>query len=105
MAFSPRARAAMRIVVTHPQVPFAHGGAEVLAEPGFAVACDDRLSALAPDEAALLTFLARLVGARCALEVGTFTGYGAISIARGLADGGRLTLGEVTGTIHPSRRR
>jgi caffeoyl-CoA O-methyltransferase len=44
-----------------------------------------------PDEAALLTFLARLVGARRALEVGTFTGYGAISIARGLADGGRLT--------------
>jgi caffeoyl-CoA O-methyltransferase len=44
-----------------------------------------------PDEAALLTMLARLVGARRALEVGTFTGYGAISIARGLADGGTLT--------------
>jgi caffeoyl-CoA O-methyltransferase len=44
-----------------------------------------------PDEAALLTMLARLVGARRALELGTFTGYGAISIARGLADGGRLT--------------
>jgi caffeoyl-CoA O-methyltransferase len=48
-----------------------------------------------PDEAALLTMLARLVGARRALEVGTFTGYGAISIARGLADGGRLTCLEV----------
>jgi caffeoyl-CoA O-methyltransferase len=44
-----------------------------------------------PDEAALLTMLARLTGARKALEVGTFTGYGAICIARGLADGGRLT--------------
>jgi caffeoyl-CoA O-methyltransferase len=44
-----------------------------------------------PDEAALLTMLARLTGARRALELGTFTGYGAISIARGLADGGRLT--------------
>jgi len=44
-----------------------------------------------PDEAALLTMLARLIGARRALEVGTFTGYGAISIARGLADDGRLT--------------
>jgi caffeoyl-CoA O-methyltransferase len=43
-----------------------------------------------PDEAALLTMLARLVGARSAVEVGTFTGYGAISIARGLAAGGRL---------------
>jgi caffeoyl-CoA O-methyltransferase len=47
--------------------------------------------ATTPDEAALLTLLARLVGARRALEVGTFTGYGAISIARGLAAGGRLT--------------
>jgi caffeoyl-CoA O-methyltransferase len=47
--------------------------------------------ATTPDEAALLTLLARLVGARRALELGTFTGYGAISIARGLADDGRLT--------------
>ncbi len=51
--------------------------------------------AATPDEAALLTLLARLVGARRALEVGTFTGYGAISIARGLAAGGRLTCLEV----------
>ena len=49
-----------------------------------------------PDEAALLTMLARLVGARSALEIGTFTGYGAISIARGLVDGGRLTCLEVS---------
>jgi caffeoyl-CoA O-methyltransferase len=51
--------------------------------------------ATAPDEAALLTMLAQLVGARRALELGTFTGYGAISIARGLADGGRLTCVEL----------
>ena len=44
-----------------------------------------------PDEGALLTMLAKLVGARRALEVGTFVGYGAISIARGLVEGGRLT--------------
>ena len=31
------------------------------------------------------------LGAREALEVGTFTGYSAICIARGLRDGGRLT--------------
>jgi caffeoyl-CoA O-methyltransferase len=47
--------------------------------------------ATTPDEAALLTMLARLIGSRHALEVGTFTGYGAISIARGLREGGRLT--------------
>jgi caffeoyl-CoA O-methyltransferase len=52
--------------------------------------------ATTPDEAALLTMLARLVGARSALEIGTFTGYGAISIARGLAEGGRLTCLEVS---------
>ena len=54
------------------------------------------MMATTPDEAALLTMLARLVGARNALEIGTFTGYGAISIARGLADGGRLTCLEVS---------
>jgi caffeoyl-CoA O-methyltransferase len=52
--------------------------------------------ATTPDEAALLTMLARLTGARRALEIGTFTGYGAISIARGLGDGGSLTCLEVS---------
>src|SRR3954447_431091 len=47
------------------------------------------------DAGALLTILARLVGARTAIEIGTFTGYGAIRIARGLAPGGRLTCLEV----------
>ena len=46
---------------------------------------------VAPDQGALLEFLVRLVGAKDALEVGTFTGYSAICIARGLAEGGRLT--------------
>jgi caffeoyl-CoA O-methyltransferase len=48
-----------------------------------------------PDQAALLTFLGRMLGATTALEVGTFTGYGAICLARGLAPGGRLTCFEV----------
>jgi caffeoyl-CoA O-methyltransferase len=52
--------------------------------------------ATTPDEAALLAMLARLIGARRALEVGTFTGYGAVSIARGLAEGGSLTCLEVS---------
>lgn len=42
------------------------------------------------DEGALLTMLTRLVGARRAVEVGVFTGYSSLCIARGLADGGRL---------------
>jgi caffeoyl-CoA O-methyltransferase len=46
---------------------------------------------ITPDEGALLTMLARLTGAKDALEVGTFTGYSAICIGRGLAPGGTLT--------------
>jgi caffeoyl-CoA O-methyltransferase len=45
---------------------------------------------IAPEQAPFLTFLTRLVGVRTAVEVGTFTGLSALSIARGLADGGRL---------------
>jgi caffeoyl-CoA O-methyltransferase len=49
-----------------------------------------------PDQAKLLTLLARLSGARNAIEIGTFTGYGAICIARGLPADGRLTIFEVS---------
>jgi predicted O-methyltransferase YrrM len=42
------------------------------------------------DQGALLTLLTALIGARSAIEVGTFTGYSAICIARGLPPGGRL---------------
>ena len=40
---------------------------------------------VAPEQGALIEFLVRLIGAKDALEVGTFTGYSAICIARGLA--------------------
>src|SRR5215218_10251373 len=42
------------------------------------------------DQGALLELLVRLIGANEALEVGTFTGYSAICIARGLPDTGKL---------------
>ncbi len=45
---------------------------------------------MSADQGALMTMLVRLSGASRALEIGTFTGYGAICIARGLADGGSL---------------
>ncbi|HEX5781914.1 MAG TPA: class I SAM-dependent methyltransferase [Solirubrobacteraceae bacterium] len=63
------------------------------------------MMATTPDEAAFLTMLARLVGARNALEIGTFTGYGAISIARGLAEGGSLTCLEVSDEYAEIARR
>jgi caffeoyl-CoA O-methyltransferase len=46
---------------------------------------------ITPDQGALLTVLAHVTQATDALELGTFTGYSAICIARGLAPGGRLT--------------
>lgn len=49
----------------------------------------------APEQGALLTLLVRSIGARRAIEVGTFTGYGAICIARGLAEDGTLVCCEI----------
>jgi caffeoyl-CoA O-methyltransferase len=45
---------------------------------------------VAPEQGAFLTWLTRALGVRRAVEVGTFTGYSALCIARGLAPGGRL---------------
>ena len=51
---------------------------------------------IAPEQGAFMTLLTRLVGARHAVEVGTFTGYSAISIARGLPDDGSLLCCDVS---------
>jgi caffeoyl-CoA O-methyltransferase len=45
---------------------------------------------IAGDQAAFITILVAVIGAEHALEVGTFLGYGAIAIARGLRDEGSL---------------
>ncbi|MDX6249056.1 MAG: caffeoyl-CoA O-methyltransferase [Kribbellaceae bacterium] len=42
------------------------------------------------DQAALITLLTRLTAARRAVEIGTFTGFSALAIARGLPDDGQL---------------
>jgi predicted O-methyltransferase YrrM len=42
------------------------------------------------DQGALLGFLARLIGARRALEIGTYTGYSALAVAAALPANGRL---------------
>jgi caffeoyl-CoA O-methyltransferase len=51
---------------------------------------------ISPEQGAFMTLFTRLVGARRAIEVGTFTGYSALCIARGLVDGGRLTCCDVS---------
>jgi caffeoyl-CoA O-methyltransferase len=48
------------------------------------------------DQGALLSILTNLAGARFAVEVGTFTGYSSICIARGLQPGGRLLCCDVS---------
>ena len=51
---------------------------------------------VAPEQGALLTLLTAAIGATSAVEVGTFTGYSALCIARGLASGGRLLACDVS---------
>jgi caffeoyl-CoA O-methyltransferase len=51
---------------------------------------------IGPDEGQLLTLFARLVGAGRAVEVGTFTGYSSLCIARGLAVDGTLLCCDVS---------
>jgi caffeoyl-CoA O-methyltransferase len=48
------------------------------------------------DQGALLALLARLVGARLAIEIGTFTGYSALAIASALPAGGKLICCDVS---------
>jgi caffeoyl-CoA O-methyltransferase len=57
------------------------------------------------DQAALLTFLTRLVNARQAVEIGTFTGLSALAIARGLAEGGRLICFDISEDFTSIARR
>jgi predicted O-methyltransferase YrrM len=51
---------------------------------------------VSPEQGAFLTLLTRLIGARSAVEVGTFTGYSALCIARGLPADGHLLCCDVS---------
>jgi caffeoyl-CoA O-methyltransferase len=51
---------------------------------------------ISADQGSLLTLLTRVAGGRQAIEVGTFTGYSAICIARGLQRDGRLLCCDVS---------
>jgi caffeoyl-CoA O-methyltransferase len=62
-----------------------------------AASLPDQLSMqITQDEGELLAMLARLVGARYAVEVGVFTGYSAICVARALPADGRLLACDVS---------
>jgi caffeoyl-CoA O-methyltransferase len=60
---------------------------------------------ISPDIGVLLTMLTRLTGGRSAVEVGTFTGYSSLAIARGLEPGGRLVCFDISEEYTSTARR
>ncbi|MER7590714.1 O-methyltransferase [Micromonospora sp. NPDC127501] len=67
-----------------------------LAEETRSVLPEHATMQVAPEQAAFLTFLTRLLDVRQAVEVGTFTGLSSLAIARGLPEGGRLTCFDIS---------
>ena len=60
-------------------------------------ALGDQAGMMVPaEQAALLTLLAATLGARTAVDVGTFTGLSALALARGLAPGGKVITCDVS---------
>jgi caffeoyl-CoA O-methyltransferase len=57
---------------------------------------DISIMQIAPEQGAFMTLLTRILGARHAIEIGTFTGYSALCLARGLADDGELICCDVS---------
>jgi caffeoyl-CoA O-methyltransferase len=51
---------------------------------------------ISPLQGAFMELFVRAMGARRAVEVGTFTGYSALSVARGLPDDGRMLCCDVS---------
>jgi caffeoyl-CoA O-methyltransferase len=51
---------------------------------------------IGPDQGQFMTLLAKAIGAKKILEVGTFTGYSALCLARALPDGGELVACDVS---------
>jgi caffeoyl-CoA O-methyltransferase len=66
---------------------------------------DIAIMQIAPEQGAFMTLLVRAMGARRALELGTFTGYSAICVARGLAEDGTLVTCDISGEWTEIARR
>jgi caffeoyl-CoA O-methyltransferase len=66
---------------------------------------DIAIMQIAPEQGAFMTLLVRAMGARRALELGTFTGYSAICIARGLGEHGTLVTCDISGEWTEIARR
>ncbi len=57
---------------------------------------DASVMQIGPDQGTFMTILATLLEPRFAVEVGTFTGYSALSVAKALPPGGRLLCCDVS---------
>jgi predicted O-methyltransferase YrrM len=66
---------------------------------------DIAIMQISPEQGAFMTLLAKAIGARRALELGTFTGYSAICVARGLSEGGELVTCDLNGDWTEIARR
>lgn len=53
---------------------------------------------IAPEQGTFLTMLAKILDARLIVEVGTFTGYSSVCLARGLTPSGRLICCDISET-------
>jgi caffeoyl-CoA O-methyltransferase len=60
---------------------------------------------VAPEQAAFMTMVARLTGARYAVEVGTFTGLSSIAVMRGMGPEGRMLCCDVSEEFTAIARR
>ncbi len=60
---------------------------------------------IGPDQAALMALLVRLINARNVIEIGTFTGYSALAMARALPADGRIVCCDLSDTWTGLARR
>ncbi|WP_411835772.1 class I SAM-dependent methyltransferase [Pseudomonas chlororaphis subsp. aurantiaca] len=60
---------------------------------------------VAPEQGQFLVLLVKLIGARRVLEVGTFTGYSALSMAAALPDDGQLICCDIPGDYNATALR
>jgi predicted O-methyltransferase YrrM len=87
MKFTPLGEPLYDYLVAH-----GHNADPVLAELARATAELGPIARMqiAPEQGTFMSLLVRAIGARTAIEIGTFTGYSALCIARGLPADGRL---------------
>jgi predicted O-methyltransferase YrrM len=93
MKYTPLTEQLYDYLVTH-----GHNADRVLAELARETEALGPISVMqiAPEQGTLMSILVRAIGARSAIEIGTFTGYSSICIARGLPRDGRLLCCDVS---------